>query len=180
MSLEKRESKYYTSQYWHKPYHFSSKIVCHWSRNVEKCNVLAIHCSEMPTTEVLFRCQGGYLRLFHREPWVSICEIQEQWFISKLSGDLNTQGDRFIQGLYLKVWLCHVLGLDGWGVGRKAPESPPKLSTSIGLRLELVHKLDAAEHFTARITLLSPTSPGLLEFGIVSLILLSMLLELNS
>ena len=57
---------------------------------------------------------------------------------------------------------------------------PPKLSTSIGLRLELVYKLDAAEHFTARITLLSPTSPGLLEFGIVSLILLSMLLELNS
>ena len=57
---------------------------------------------------------------------------------------------------------------------------PPKLSTSIGLRLELVYKLDAAEHFTARITLLSPTSPGLLEFGIASLILLSMLLELNS
>ena len=79
----------------------------------------------MPTTEVLFRCQGGYLRLFHREPWVSICEIQEQWFISKLSGDLNTQGDRFIQGLYIKVWLCHVLGLHGWGVGKKASESPP-------------------------------------------------------
>ena len=180
MSLEKRESKYYTSQYWHKPYHFSSKIVRHWSRNVEKCNVLAIQCSKMPTTEVLFRCQGGYLRLFHREPWVSICEIQEQWFISKLSGDLNTQGDRFIQGLYLKVWLCHVLGLHGWGVGKKASESPPKLSTSIGLCLELVYRLDAAEHFTARINLLSPTSPGLLEFGIVSLILLSMLLELNS
>ena len=180
MSLEKRESKYYTSQYWHKPYHFSSKIVRHWSRNVEKCNVLAIQCSKMPTTEVLFRCQGGYLRLFHGGPWVSISEIQEQWFIGKLSGDLNTQGDRFIQGLYVKVWLCHVLGLDGWGVGRKASESPPKLSTSIGLCLELVYRLDAAEHFTARINLLSPTSPGLLEFGIVSLILLSMLLELNS
>ena len=123
---------------------------------------------------------GGYLRLFHRGPWVSISEIQEQWFIGKLSGDLNTQGDRFIQGLYVKVWLCHVLGLHGWGVEKKASESPPKLSTSIGLRLELVYKLDAAEHFTARITLLSPTSPGLLEFGIVSLILLSMLLELNS
>ena len=71
---------------------------------------------------------------------------------------------------------------EGWG--RKHPSPPPptkkKLSTSIRLRLELVYKLDAAEHFTARITLLSPTSPGLLEFGIVSLILLSMLLELNS
>ena len=180
MSLEKRESKYYTSQYWHEPYHFSSKIVRHWSGNVEKCNVLAIQCSKLPTTEVLFRCEGGYLRLFHRGPWVSICEIQEQWFISKLSGDLNTQGDRSIQGLHLKVWLCHVLGLDGWGVGRKASESPPKLSTSIGLCLELVYRLDAAEHFTAGITLLSPTSPGLLEFGTVSLILSSMLLELNS
>ena len=67
---------------------------------------------------------------------------------------------------------------EGWG--RKHSSPPPKLSTSIGLCLELVYKLDAAEHFTARITLLSPTSPGLLEFGIVSLILLSMLLELNS
>ena len=67
---------------------------------------------------------------------------------------------------------------EGWG--RKHPSTPPKLSTSIGLPLELVYRLDAAEHFTARINLLSPTSPGLLEFGIVSLILLSMLLELNS
>lgn len=80
----------------------------------------------MPTTEGLFRCQEGYLRLFDRGPWVSICEIQEQWFIGKLPGDLNTQGDRFMQGLYIKVWLCHVLGLHGWGVGKKASESPPK------------------------------------------------------
>ena len=103
----------------------------------------------------LIQMPGGYLRLFHTGPGVSICEIQEQWFIGKLSGDLNTQVDRFIQGLYIKVWLCHVLGLDGWGVGRKASESPPpqkNLSTSIGLCLELVYKLDAAEHFTARIT----------------------------
>ena len=69
---------------------------------------------------------------------------------------------------------------EGWRRKHPSPPPPPKLSTSIGLRLELVYKLDAAEHFTARITLLSPTSPGLLEFGIVSLILLSMLLELNS
>ena len=168
MSLEKRKVNIILLSTDMNHTHFSSEIFRHWSRNVEKCNVLAIQCSEMPTTEVLFRCQGGYLRLFHRGPWVSICEIQEQWFIGKLSGGLNTQGDHFIQGLYIKVWLCHVLGLDGWGVGRKASESPPKLSTSIGLCLELVYKLDAAEHFTARITLLSPTSPGLLEFGIVS------------
>ena len=69
---------------------------------------------------------------------------------------------------------------EGWGRKHPSPPPPPKLSTSIGLRLELVYKLDAAEHFTARITLVSPTSPGLLEFLIVSLILLSMLLELNS
>ena len=69
---------------------------------------------------------------------------------------------------------------EGWGRKHPRPPPPPKLSTSIGLRLELVYKLDAAENFTARITLLSPTSPGLLEFGIASLMLLSMLLELNS
>ena len=81
----------------------------------------------MRTTEVLFRCQGGYLRLFHREPWVSICEIQEQWFISKLSGDLNTQGDRFIQGLYLKVWPCHICSRTRWvRGGEESIRVPPK------------------------------------------------------
>ena len=90
----------------------------------------------------------------------------------KLSGDRNIQGDRYIQGRYKQVWLYHVLGLDGSGVGR---EVLCKLSTSRGLCLELIYKLDAAERFTTRITLLSLPSPGLLGLGIVSLILLSMI-----
>ena len=67
--------------------------------------------------------------------------------------------------------------------GEESIRVPPKtVNFDMALYMayvELVYRLDAAEHFTARITLLGPTSPGLLEFGIVSLILLSMLLELN-